>query len=727
MQQLTNETSREPDDPGELDLKRYFEIVRKRKWVVIACIVAGITIAVLYTSRQQRIYQATASVVIDPAPPQVFGSQVQEVIQLGAGSYWSNQEYYNTQVDILEGTDLAKMTVARNSLYNRLVPPVEGSAMTEEQRIDAAATILHGALHATQNRESRVVQIHVRHTDSQLGVDLANEHVQTYLEYTRSLRTTGSGEVAKFLSTELDEAEKRLHTSEQKLYEYKKNQELLSVSLEDKQSILASDIARFDGAASDARIKRIELGTVRQRAKNLQGDDLLESPVFALASNAGTVDALKEQYVKEKQRFIEIGEDLGPKHPEFIKQQKKVDELYGMIQKEATRAERELDERYQAALQTETQFKAELEKLKQEAYELGPKSIEYNRLKREHESDEAHFNMVLGRLRDTELSEKNQQINIREHEHAESARLVYPRLKLNLALAGMLSLLLGVGLALFLDYIDRTVKTSEDVEAAAGAPVLGLIPILDDVPRDGDGELLKARDLYVFTHPKSRAAECCRSIRTNLLFSSADRELKVITVASPNPREGKTTSVIYMGTTMAQSGQRVLLVDTDMRRPRLHKSMGVPRGLGLSNLMLGESSFDDVIKTSEIPNLYVLPCGPTPPNPAELLLSHKFEQVLEGLRERFDRILLDSPPLQAVTDAAVLSRRSDGVIVVVQAGKTMRDDLARSVKQLRDVNAPLIGVILNDLDLSDRQYGYYYYTYGYGEDANPKSNAESST
>ena len=171
----------------------------------------------------------------------------------------------------------------------------------------------------------------------------------------------------------------------------------------------------------------------------------------------------------------------------------------------------------------------------------------------------------------------------------------------------------------------------------------------------------------------------------------------------------------------------MLLVDTDMRRPRLHKSMGVSRGLGLSNLMLGEAGFDDCIKTSDIPNLFVLPCGPTPPNPVELLLSHKFQQILDELRGRFDRILLDSPPLQAVTDAAVLSRRSDGVIMVVQAGKTLRDDLERSAKTLHDVNANVIGVILNDLDISDRQYGYYYYHYGYGEDAKGKPGAEGST
>ena len=727
MQTSSPDPARDHDDRGEIDLKRYVAVIAKRKWIVLACVAAGITLAVLYTMRQTKIYRATASVVVDPAPPQVFGSQVQEVIQLGAGSYWSNQEYYNTQIDILKGYDLAKLTVARHGLFDRLVKPTPGETLTEEQRIERAARVLDHALTASQNRESRIVKIHVLHADQALAADLANAHVQTYIDYTKSLRATGTGEVAKLLSTELDGAEQRLRTSEEQLYEFKKNNAILSVSLEDKQNILAADIARFDAAFNDARIKRIELGTVRQRAQGLAGEDLLESPVFALSSNLGTVEVLKEQYVKEKQKFIEIGEDLGPKHPEYVKQDKKVTELYDLIAKEATRARRELDERYQAALATETQFKAELEKLKAEAHELGPKAVEYNRIKRQQQSDEQHFNIVLGRLRDSELSKKNDQINVRTHESARAAVLVYPRMRLNVALAAMLALALGVALALVLDLADRTIKSSADVEVAARAPVLGLIPILDDVPEGDNGVALKARDLYVFTHPKSRAAECCRSIRTNLLFSGADRELKVLTVSSPNPREGKTTSVIYMGTTMAQSGQRVLLVDTDMRRPRLHKSMGVSRGLGLSNLMLGEASFDDCIKTSDIPNLFVLPCGPTPPNPVELLLSHKFQQILDELRGRFDRILLDSPPLQAVTDAAVLSRRSDGVIMVVQAGKTLRDDLERSAKTLHDVNANVIGVILNDLDISDRQYGYYYYHYGYGEDAKGKPGAEGSS
>ena len=293
---------------------------------------------------------------------------------------------------------------------------------------------------------------------------------------------------------------------------------------------------------------------------------------------------------------------------------------------------------------------------------------------------------------------------------------VYPSLRRNIALAAAVALFLGVGVAFLLAFLDRSVKTLEDVQVAVQAPVLGIIPMLSEPEVPGHDE--KGRDLYVYEHPTSRVAECCRSIRTNILFSGADRPLKTMVVSSPNPREGKTTSVIYLGTIMAQSGQSVLLVDSDMRRPRLHQSLGVPRQVGLSNLILGEVDYAEAIKRTSIPNVYVLPCGPLPPNPAELLMSKRFEHVLEELGGRFDRILLDSPPLQAVTDAVVLSLNADGVIVVVKAGKTLRDDVSRSVRQVTAVGRPVVGVILNELDLEER-HGYAYYSYyaAYGKDS----------
>jgi capsular exopolysaccharide synthesis family protein len=263
-------------------------------------------------------------------------------------------------------------------------------------------------------------------------------------------------------------------------------------------------------------------------------------------------------------------------------------------------------------------------------------------------------------------------------------------------------------------FLDRSIKSVADATHAAGAPVLGVIHQVTDADLDGNDDD-RTRDMYVHENPKSSIAECCRSLRTNILFSAADRELKTLAVCSANQREGKTTSVIYLGTTMAQSGQRTLLIDSDMRRPRLHKSTKIAQSPGLSNLLIGEDDYDNLIKPTEVKDLFILPCGPTPPNPAELLLTQRFETVLGELTKRFDRIILDSPPIQPVTDAVVLSKRVDGVVLVVRASKTMRDELRRSARMIRDVGGTIVGVIVNELDARDSYYGGYGYGgYGYG-------------
>ncbi len=706
-----------PDEGAGLDLWRYIHVLRKRMWIIAAVVAVGVTASVLYTMRQEKIYQATASVIIDPKPAQVFGSELEEVVTLGTGSWWSDRQYYNTQLDIITGFDLAKLTVIANDLHEdpEFFPRKQAEGLTEEQMVDAATRKLRAALSAQQKYESRVVWIRVRDTNPKLAAKLANMHVQTYLDYTRGLRSVGTGKVSKFLAKELDTAEAKLRESERKLYEFKQKHDILSVSLEDKQNILAADLARYNSALSEARIKRIELASLRKRAKGLEGEEALESPVFALTSKAAA-DALKSRYVEEKQRLAELGEELGPRHPGYLSQKQKVDELYTTIQKEAERAIRELDERYKAALDNEQQLGSEVERLKQEAFELGPLTVEFNRLKRQEHSDEEKYNLVLGRLRTSDLSGRNKEINIHPHGEARGAALVHPRMRFNIAAALALSLMLGIGLAFLLDYLDRTVKSAEDIDSSVGAPLLGIIPVIGDVADADPMAATHTRDLYVHENPTSRAAECCRSIRTNILFSSTDRPMKKITVSSPRPREGKTTSSVYLGTIMAQSGAKVLLVDSDLRMPRLHKAMGVSRNIGLTTVLLGEASLEDAIKTTDIPNLYLLPAGPQPPNPAELLLTNRFQEVLGQLEERFDRILLDSPPLLAVTDGVVLARLSDGVVLVTQAGKTLIDDAAECARTLRDVDAAILGVILNDLDLSEHRYGYgyYYYRYGYG-------------
>ncbi|HMG20585.1 MAG TPA: polysaccharide biosynthesis tyrosine autokinase, partial [Kofleriaceae bacterium] len=357
-----------------------------------------------------------------------------------------------------------------------------------------------------------------------------------------------------------------------------------------------------------------------------------------------------------------------------------------------------------------------IDQFTKEAQKLSPLIAIYNELVRQKKEYDDKYNILRARLSSMQMTGSLSSIisNVRGLDKAMlPLKPVSPNMQTNVAIAAILALMAGIAIIFLIVFLDRSIKSTGDATQAADAPVLGVIPQLTsgDLGSNDDD---RARDMYVHENPKSSIAECCRSLRTNILFSAADRQLKTIVVCSANPREGKTTSVIYLGTTMAQSGQRTLIIDTDMRRPRLHRSIGVPLSPGLSNLLIGEDDYDNLIKPTEVANLFILPCGLTPPNPAELLLTKRFEAVLGELSRRFDRIILDSPPIQAVTDAVVLSKRVDGVVLVVRASKTMRDELRRSARMIRDVGGSIVGVIVNELDARDSYYGYGYGGYGYG-------------
>jgi capsular exopolysaccharide synthesis family protein len=272
----------------------------------------------------------------------------------------------------------------------------------------------------------------------------------------------------------------------------------------------------------------------------------------------------------------------------------------------------------------------------------------------------------------------------------------------------VLGLFGGIGLAFLLETLDTSISTRDEIEERLGLPFLGI------VPRIQPGKAEPDRDLFVHSNPKSPAAECLRSIRTNLLFMSPDKPLRTILVTSSGPSEGKTTTAISLAQIMADGGSRVLLVDADMRRPRVHQIFRLSKESGLSSLILGEGSLDEVIHSTPIPNLSVLPCGPIPPNPSELLHTGAFGNLLSTLATRYDRIIIDSPPAGVVSDAVVISTQVDGTALIVKGGRTSRDAAVRTVRALRDVNAQLLGAVLNDLDLEDQRYGQYYQYYRYG-------------
>jgi capsular exopolysaccharide synthesis family protein len=274
----------------------------------------------------------------------------------------------------------------------------------------------------------------------------------------------------------------------------------------------------------------------------------------------------------------------------------------------------------------------------------------------------------------------------------------------------------GLLFAFTIESLDNTVKTPEAAEEIVGAPVLGVVPMLSPAKHHVIGEA-PLRDLAVLKDSTSLAAEACRSIRTNMLFISAQKEFSVFSVTSPGPQDGKTTVAINLAIAMAQAGGKVLIIDADMRKPRIHRSFGLKSDKGLSSIVVGDAQLRDALCKSEVPNLDVLPCGPIPPNPAELLHTERFRQILAECRGLYERVILDSPPIGPVTDPAIIGSSADGVVLILRAGHTTREAAQYARRQLGDAGARILGLVINQTDRKGSGYGYgygyrYYTPYG---------------
>ncbi len=691
-----------------IDFGRYLSALRKYVWLLAALIVMSIAGAVVYTVRQTPIYQATASVQVEPKLPDLLGAG--DLLNVAGAS----AEYYKQQKQVLSSFTLIQKTVEQNDLIPKLLSEAERKDLPHDDQLELATFRLQLDLVVKYPEADRIFYVAVRSPSPENAKLIADAHVATYESYARGLLQLNNNTASEALQAEFTEAETKLRAADQKIYDFQAKNDMVAVTIEAQQSLVQGNILSFTAKLNDARAHEIELAAKLAEMRKEQNEDVLSNPVIMMGDNP-SYEALRTQYYTEKIKLIELEKDLGPKNPDYVVQKQKVDLLYQALQGEMRILLRGTQDLYSAQLATNAGLGGEVEKYKQEAKKLSPLIAIYNELVREKKEYEDNYNILRARLSSMQMtgSLSSSISNVRGLDRAQlPTQPVSPNLRANVTVAAIMALVAGIAVIFLFVFLDRSIKRVSDATQAASAPVLGVIPQVTSADL-GDTNDDRARDMYVYENPKSSIAECCRSLRTNLLFSAADRELKTIAVCSANQREGKTTTVIYLGTTMAQGGQRTLLIDSDMRRPRLHKSTGVALAPGLSNLLIGEDDYDNLIKPTDVKDLFVLPCGPTPPNPAELLLTKRFETVLGELARRFDRIILDSPPIQPVTDAVVLSKRVDGVVLVVRASKTMRDELRRSAKMIRDVGGSIVGVIVNELDARDSHY-YGYGGHGYG-------------
>lgn len=491
-----------------------------------------------------------------------------------------------------------------------------------------------------------------------------------------------------------------------------RNTRLVKINVEDAAPQYASEIAN---GIADAYISK---NLNRQMVVSVEANEWLSQELDRLKNKVKESEEALQQYrvqnniisLDEKEEVI--NKALSLLTNEYLMMQTKLVEykkIYKYKNPKMIRLKKELDE-----------LGKSLARERKSALDYERKAIEYGVLEREVRSNKELFESVLKRVKETTLSETIKANNISIQERAKTPLIpIKPRKKLNIILACLVGAVGGIGLAFFFDYLDNSIKTPEDVEKYVQYPFLGYIPAIES----------EQKDTIVQLEPKSGVAEAYRTLRTSILFSSSDQVVtKSILVTSPGPGEGKTITASNLSITMAVGGSRVLLVDSDMRKPRVNKIFDLKNDIGLSNFLVGQAGLDEIVKETGIQNLSVISCGPRPPNPSELLTSPQMANFIREATEKFDKVIFDSPPLGVVTDANILAKIVSGVILVFQGGKTSRNIIPRIRQLLTNAQARILGVCINNLRQErSGYYNYYYYNYQYyGKEDEKKETPEET-
>lgn len=733
----------------QIDLRDYFRVLMKRRWTIISVFMLVVLTVAIHTFTATPIYQATSRVVIEKENPNLVS--IQEVMAVDA----TGSDYYQTQYKILESRAVAREVIKRLDLANSteffpepkddvvsnikngvkdsikgfkdwltalLQTGPEQSAGEAEDVIEDSALVsaFISRISIEPIRNSRLVDVSIEAMNPVLSAKMANELVRTYIDQNLETKLDAAKDAVRWLGERIDEERQKVEEAENALLKYKEKHGIITDFSSDAEKITAQKLAQLNAQVVEAEAKRVEAETRYQQALSVQDSpDMLDSIPEVLSNEL--VREIKRMEVNLYTQMSELSKKYGRQHPKMVAINSELADLKKRKAKEVGRVINSLRNNYKIALAREASLKKALAKQKDESLAMNQKAVQYGVLRRQAESSRNMYELLVKRFKETSLTEEMKTGNIRVVDKAEVPRNpIKPRKKLNVLLAMVVGLTLGVGLAFFLEYLDNTIKFPDEIREHLGVPYLGMVPAID-LDADSDGV---PTDLVTVHSPKSTISEAFRGIRTSILYSSADSAPSVILVSSAGPSEGKTICAANLAVAMANAGSCVALIDCDLRRPRLHKMFDIEREYGISSIMVGASEFKDCIIPTGVENLDIIPCGPIPPNPSEILGSKKMNVLLEGLKKKYNRIVMDSPPLTAVTDAVILSQNADGMVMVIRVGETPRQVVQNGLAQIQSVNGHVLGAVLNGVSTGRDSYYYYqYYYYYYGEDGRRKRKA----
>jgi succinoglycan biosynthesis transport protein ExoP len=716
-------------EPKEAELRDYWKVILKRKWTIISFTFIVLIATGVMTFTMTPIYRSTATIQINRENPQVV--DFKEIFTVET----MEMDYYQTQYRLLESRTLARRVIRSLNLsehpeflpkpqtayqeWKRKVfaffsgffssPKEDGSPLETKKEILFINQFL-SRLKIEPIRNSRLVKIHFDSNSPELSAQVANAVATTYVQQNLENRFITTEKAKEWLTGQLQDLKGKVERADEDLQKFGSKHDI--ISLDEKENVTIQRLTELNEALTKAESDRIAKEAIYRQIKGGNIDSL--PPIL----ENKLISDLKQGYIQLEAQYVKQLETFKPDHPEMARLKKQMEILKARLDGEISKIAAGIENDYESGLKRETLLRQSFEQQKKKAMEMKEKAIQYNILKREADTNRELYKGLLQRMKEAGISAGITASNIQLVDQAELPINPYkPNKRLNLILALMVGLFLGIGLAFFFEYLDNSVKTPEDVEQLARLPFFGLVPEVSHERRMRvDGETSCPVELITFGHPKSMLSEAYRNIRTSILLSFSGKPPKKIAISSPNPAEGKTTTAINTAIALSQTGAQVLIIEADLRKPRIQRIFEQENGVGLSNFLSGNAELDSVIKRTKIPNLCYILSGPLPPNPSELLGSSIFKSMIESLGERFDHIVLDVPPILGFADSIVLSTSVDGIILVVQGGKTPRETLHRAKEVLSQVNARILGVVINRVNIRRGGYdgyGYCYYRYHY--------------
>ncbi|HMD83445.1 MAG TPA: polysaccharide biosynthesis tyrosine autokinase [Terriglobia bacterium] len=690
-----------------------WDLIVKHQWFILTITVVLTALVAFYSFKMPPVYQAMSRVDVESEVPLL--QSLNDLFKTGE----ADDAFLATQVSILQSDELAWDTIQKLGLggSEKSGGKVVGIPMKMQT---AAIRSLQGHLRVERAKDTRMILVEYESSDPKQAADVVNTLVEDYKEYNLRTKYDASRQATGWMEQRLDELKVKVEKSEQAMVDYERKNNIVSVG--EKQTVAEARLDDLNKNLSTAQAERLSKESIyKMVAEN-------EAQVGFIQSSS-LLNGLEAKEVELKEQYSEAASHYGPTYPKALAFQDQLKDLDVLIARERKRAVENIRSEYQAAVQREKVLSDAVTRQNTEVEKVNQLLIQHNLLKREFESNQQLYDSLLAHLKDANVSATLQATNIHVIDKAvpPTAPIRPDKIRnIMFALAGGLGL--GVALALTREALDNSIKSAQEVEKLTDLPTLAIVPIAQIRSTLVRGASPNAKRIALTSHdsgippalvvvkkPGAPVSEAYRALRTSVLLSTADRPPQVLLVTSSQPDEGKTVTALNLACTMAQKGSRVLLIDSDMRRPGIAKALKMSRTEGLSGILTGAYEYGPglLIKIARVAGLSVLPCGPIPANPAELLCSVKMEALLKRVREDFDHIILDSPPILPITDATILSSIVDGVIMIVECERTTRAALSRACRIIEHAGGRIIGTVLNKVDVKrDGYYGYRYY-HGY--------------